>query len=174
MGRGLTLRLLRLRGTGELIAKLRGGLTEDFLLGAGTRRRERLDDDVKRAYRAPYQGVASRAVRPAVKGAVDALRLAAASRTGVLAFPRQVPLSPDSPVAELTRATDDGLRRLFRDRPALLCWGMRDVLFGPDVLDRWRETLPGAGVVRLDDAGHFLQEDAHERVIPELLDLLRA
>jgi haloalkane dehalogenase len=90
----------------------------------------------------------------------------------VLAFPRQVPLSPDAPVAKLTRATDNGLRRLFRDRPARICWGMRDVLFGPDVLEMWRETLPAAGVTRLDDAGHFVQEDAHERVIPELLALL--
>jgi haloalkane dehalogenase len=49
---------------------------------------------------------------------------------------------------------------------------MRDVLFGPDVLEMWRETLPAAGVARLDDAGHFVQEDAHERVIPELLALL--
>jgi haloalkane dehalogenase len=51
---------------------------------------------------------------------------------------------------------------------------MRDVLFGPEVLDRWRDTLPSAGVTRLDDAGHFVQEDAHERVIPELLRLLEA
>jgi haloalkane dehalogenase len=154
MGKGLTLRLLRLRGSGELIAKLRGGLTEDFLLGAGTRRRERLGDDVKSAYRAPYPD--------------------AASRTGVLAFPRQVPLAPDTPVAELTRVTDAGLRRLFRDRPAHICWGMRDVLFGPEVLELWRETLPNARVLRLEDAGHFVQEDAHERVVPDLLGLLEA
>ena len=152
MGRGLTLRLLRLRGTGELIAKLRGGLTEDFLLGAGTRRRERLDHNAKAAYRAPYPD--------------------AASRTGVLAFPRQVPLSDDTPVAELTRETDALLRRHFHDRPARICWGMRDVLFGPEVLDRWRDTLPNARVTRLDGAGHFVQEDAYERVIPDLLDLL--
>jgi pimeloyl-ACP methyl ester carboxylesterase len=151
MGRGLTLRLLRLRGSGELIAKLRGGLTEDFLLGAGTRRRERLDDDVKRAYRAPYPD--------------------AASRTGVLAFPRQVPLDPGDPVAELTQETDDLLRSRLADRPARICWGMRDVLFGEAVLDMWRESLPQARVVPLDDAGHFVQEDAHERVIPELLEL---
>lgn len=152
MGKGLTLRLLRLRGTGELIAKLRGGLTEDFLLGAGTRRRERLDDNAKAAYRAPYPD--------------------AASRTGVLAFPRQVPLSDDTPVARLTRETEAGLRRHFRDRPAHICWGMRDVLFGPEVLDKWRAAFPDAGVTRLEDAGHFVQEDAHEQVIPELLALL--
>jgi haloalkane dehalogenase len=90
----------------------------------------------------------------------------------VLAFPRQVPLSPDSPVAELVRATSAGLERLFRERPVCICWGMRDVLFGPEVLDMWRATLPDAPVVRLEEASHFVQEDAHERVIPELLALL--
>jgi len=28
--------------------------------------------------------------------------------------------------------------------------------------------LPTAEVTRLEDAGHFLQEDAHERIVPEL------
>jgi pimeloyl-ACP methyl ester carboxylesterase len=27
-------------------------------------------------------------------------------------------------------------------------------------------------VTRLDDAGHYLQEDAHERIVPELLRFL--
>jgi haloalkane dehalogenase len=153
MGKGLTLRLLRTRGLGELIATRRDGLTEDFLLGAGTRhRKERLDDDAKRAYRAPHPD--------------------RASRTGVLAFPRQVPLEAGGPVAELTRRTEEGLRRDFADRPAQICWGMRDVLFGERVLDLWRDVLPGAPVLRLEDAGHFIQEDAHERVIPALLELL--
>jgi haloalkane dehalogenase len=40
------------------------------------------------------------------------------------------------------------------------------------VLDLWREALPAAPVVRIEDAGHFVQEDAHERVIPELLALV--
>lgn len=153
MGKGLTLRMLRTAGVGELIAKSRGGLTEDFLLRTGTRHRDRLDDDARSAYRAPHPD--------------------RASRTGVLAFPRQVPLSPSGPVAELTRETEEGLRRHFADRPARICWGMRDVLFGPAVLEHWRDLLPQAPVLRLDDAGHFVQEDAHERVIPDLLTLLR-
>ena len=153
MGRAMTLRLLRAPVLGELAAKVRGGLTEDFLLSAGVRYRDRLDADARRAYRAPHPS--------------------RASRTGVLAFPRQVPLDPDDPVAELTREIDEGLRRDFRDRPARICWGMHDILFDDAVLDLWRETLPAAGVVRLDDAGHYVQEDGHERVIPELLALLR-
>jgi hypothetical protein len=27
-------------------------------------------------------------------------------------------------------------------------------------------------VTRIDDAGHYLQEDAHERIVPELLDFV--
>jgi cis-3-alkyl-4-acyloxetan-2-one decarboxylase len=152
MGRGLTLRMLRTPGLGELAAKTRGGLTEDFLLRAGVKHRDHLDDHARRAYRAPHP--------------------TSASRTGVLAFPRQVPLRSGGPVAELTREVEDGLRRHFRDRPARICWGMRDILFGEAVLDQWRGALPAAPVTRLEDAGHFVQEDAHERVVPELLALL--
>jgi haloalkane dehalogenase len=152
MGKGLSLRLLRMRGPGELIAKVRAGITEDFLLGNGTKHGDRLDAEAKAAYRAPHPDRASRA--------------------GMLAFPRQVPLSDGTPVALLTRHTADALERDFRSRPARICWGMRDVLFGEPVLDLWTETLPNAVVTRIEDAGHFVQEDAYERVIPELLALL--
>ena len=36
----------------------------------------------------------------------------------------------------------------------------------------WLPMFPHADVVRLDDAGHYLQEDAHELIVPELLDFL--
>jgi haloalkane dehalogenase len=152
MGKGATLRMLRTRGLGEMIATVRAGLTEDFLFKAGVEHRDRLGRDAKDAYRAPHPDRASRA--------------------GVIAFPRQVPLSDDTPVAALTRATEAALRREFASRPVRICWGMRDVLFGEEVLSLWTETLPGATVRRIEDAGHFVQEDAHEQVIPELLALL--
>jgi haloalkane dehalogenase len=152
MGKGATLRMLRMRGLGEMIATVRGGLTEDFLLKAGVEHRDRLDPEAKAAYRAPHPDRASRA--------------------GVIAFPRQVPLSDDSPVAALTRETEAGLRREFRSRPVRICWGMRDVLFGEAVLSLWTATFPEAAVLRIEDAGHFVQEDAHERVVPELLALM--
>jgi haloalkane dehalogenase len=41
------------------------------------------------------------------------------------------------------------------------------------VLERlWLRTFPNAEVLRLDDAGHYLQEDAHERIVPRLLEFL--
>ena len=152
MGQGFSVRMLRLPGIGELAAKVRPGITESFLLGNGVRHHDRLDANVKEAYRAPHPDRASRA--------------------GTLAFPRQVPLRDDTPVARQTRETADALERDFRDRPARICWGMRDVLFGEAVLDMWRAVLPQASVTRIEDAGHFVQEDAHERVIPELLEVL--
>jgi len=39
-------------------------------------------------------------------------------------------------------------------------------------LELWRKTLPDARVTQLEDAGHFSPEDAHERIVPELLSFL--
>lgn len=49
---------------------------------------------------------------------------------------------------------------------------MQDPAFTPEYLDRWLETFPDAEVTRLDEASHYVQEDAHEVVIPRLLEFL--
>jgi pimeloyl-ACP methyl ester carboxylesterase len=47
---------------------------------------------------------------------------------------------------------------------------MKDAAFTPAVLDElWLATFPHAAVTRRPDAGHFVQEDAYERVVPALL-----
>jgi cis-3-alkyl-4-acyloxetan-2-one decarboxylase len=47
---------------------------------------------------------------------------------------------------------------------------MKDVAFTPDVVEQaWLGTFADADVLRPDDAGHYLQEDAHERIVPALL-----
>jgi cis-3-alkyl-4-acyloxetan-2-one decarboxylase len=49
----------------------------------------------------------------------------------------------------------------------------RDVTFTPKMLNNlWLRTFPTAEVTRLEDAGHFLQEDANERIVPEQLRFL--
>jgi len=47
-----------------------------------------------------------------------------------------------------------------------LIWGMRDWCFTPKFLERFLEFFPAAEVHRLADAGHWVVEDAHERIIP--------
>jgi pimeloyl-ACP methyl ester carboxylesterase len=50
---------------------------------------------------------------------------------------------------------------------------MKDIAFTNEVLERaWLGTFPDLGVLRLEDAGHHLQEDAHERIVRALLDHL--
>ncbi len=56
--------------------------------------------------------------------------------------------------------------------PAAIVWGMRDPLFGQRFLARWREALPGAEVVTLPGAGHFVQEEAPTEVTQALRRLL--
>lgn len=68
------------------------------------------------------------------------------------------------------------VRSLERDslsKPVSIAWAMKDIAFTPSVLDLlWLKTFPDATVLRLEDAGHYLQEDAHERIVPALLDSL--
>ena len=44
--------------------------------------------------------------------------------------------------------------------PVALIWGMRDWCFTPQFLDRFREFFPAAEVDRIEDAGHWVMEDA--------------
>lgn len=142
--------LFRAPGVGELMVKGLDLFKRAFLFRAGVVHQDRLTPEVKRAYRAPHLGWSS--------------------RTPVLAFPRQIPSSPDGPVADLAEKIERGLERHFRSKPVGIAWGMKDMVFPPAVLEQtWLATFPHAKVLRIEDAGHFLQEDAHERIVPALL-----
>ncbi|MBD3348984.1 MAG: alpha/beta fold hydrolase [Candidatus Eisenbacteria bacterium] len=55
-------------------------------------------------------------------------------------------------------------RASLREKAALIVWGMKDIAFREKELIRWTEALPQARVIRLPDAGHFIQEEAPERL----------
>src|SRR5260370_869797 len=78
--------------------------------------------------------------------------------------PREIPnpASPTGPVAELVTHLERELAQHFRSKPARIMWPMRDPAFTPAVLEDWRKTLPDAPVTQLDDASHFVQEDAQQ------------
>jgi haloalkane dehalogenase len=63
-------------------------------------------------------------------------------------------------------------RAKLSGRPALIIWGMKDPAFPPYQLARWREVLPSARVVELDNAGHWPHEEAPDRVIDEIRSFL--
>ena len=60
----------------------------------------------------------------------------------------------------------------FRDHPMLLVWGMRDWCFTPHFLDRFLGFFPRAEVERIHDAGHWVVEDAAERIVSVVEDFL--
>ena len=59
---------------------------------------------------------------------------------------------------------EEGLTRLA-EKPTLLVWGMRDPVLSEDVLRRWQRIYPQAVTLEIEDASHFLQEDAPERIL---------
>jgi len=91
-------------------------------------------------------------------------------RAGALAFPRLIPVDPEDPTAELLQQTDQYLQEF--SGPVLILWGMRDPVFSKGVLEEWRQRFPAAPVVEVEDAGHFLQEDAAERIVPRIRQFL--
>ncbi|HEY0447875.1 haloalkane dehalogenase [Actinophytocola sp.] len=80
------------------------------------------------------------------------------------AMPGLVPVSLDDPASAANRATWDVLRRW--DKPFLTAFGDSDPIMGP-MAPILRELVPGArgqDHQTLTDAGHFLQEDAGQRL----------
>ena len=56
--------------------------------------------------------------------------------------------------------------------PALIIWGENDEFSPVAGAYRFQKELPGSEVIVVEGAGHFLQEDAPERVASEVRDFL--
>jgi pimeloyl-ACP methyl ester carboxylesterase len=65
------------------------------------------------------------------------------------------------------------LEAAFANKPVKIVWPMKDVAFSSgNTRGHVAKAFPHAEVTRVEDAGHFIQEDAHEIVIPELMDFI--
>lgn len=95
------------------------------------------------------------------------------NRVAVQRFVEDIPLVPSHPSYATLTMVEEGLSQ-FRGRPMLFVWGMRDWCFTPAFLQEFEERFPQAETLRLDDAGHYVFEDAGERIIPRLREFLAA
>ena len=102
---------------------------------------------------------------PAVKAGYLAPYDSWAHRVAVYRFVLDIPLRPSHPSYQTLAQIEQGLAK-FRQHPVCLIWGMRDWCFSPWFLERFRDFFPQAEVHRLEDAGHYLVEDAHEQIVP--------
>ncbi len=96
-----------------------------------------------------------------------------AHRVAIDRFVRDIPMTRRHPTWQTLADIESGLPTLG-DRPVQLIWGMRDWCFTPECLQRFEQVFPHAEVCRLEDAGHYVVEDAHERIVPLVDQFLRA
>src|ERR1700685_3880837 len=94
------------------------------------------------------------------------------NRVAVLRFVQDIPLSESHPSYQTLASIEDSLAR-FRNRPVLLVWGERDWCFTTEFLVEFQRRFPQAETLLLPDAGHYVFEDAHERIVPRVEAFLR-
>jgi cis-3-alkyl-4-acyloxetan-2-one decarboxylase len=115
-------------------------------------KRKRMTADVRAGFLAPYDSWANRV-------AIDR-------------FVRDIPFTPRHLTWQVLANIESGLDSLAH-LPIALIWGMRDWCFRPACLERLIGHWPNAEVHRLEDCGHYVVEDAHERIVPLIHNFLK-
>lgn len=64
-------------------------------------------------------------------------------------------------------------RAAFTHKPAVIFWGDKDIAFRSKELERWKSELSDYQLHQFSDCGHFLAEEAPERILPVLQALVR-
>jgi haloalkane dehalogenase len=85
-------------------------------------------------------------------------------RVALYRFVADIPLTRRHPTWQTLADLERRLPTLA-DRPVQAIWGLRDWCFTTACLDRLLVAFPQAEVHRLADAGHYVVEDADERII---------
>jgi len=150
-GKQLPLCLKLIRNFKLLAAPLVQGLNAFAVGAAYLASRRGLSAPVRRGLLAPYNNWAN--------------------RIATLKFVEDIPLKPGDPSYELVRHADAHLHRLSAI-PTLICWGMHDFVFDQDYLQEWQRRFENAEVHRFEDAGHYLLEDAADRLVPLIVRFL--
>ena len=91
-------------------------------------------------------------------------------RVGIARFPQLIPeTKKQGHESWATMAQiEDGLARL-REKPALICWALKDRAFRKPMLQRWQQVFTRVdGPHLLPDAGHFLQEHAPGPILDQI------
>ena len=63
-------------------------------------------------------------------------------------------------------------RASFDSKPTTILWGERDIAFRTKELERWQSALSDVEVHRFSDVGHFVAEEAPDRVVATLRDFV--
>ena len=133
-----------------LVRGLNAFLWLSFLFA--TRQWRRFDRQVRQGYLAPYDDWNH--------------------RVAIQRFVEDIPLEADHPTRPLLAEIEANLPGLA-EHPMLILWGAGDFCFTARYfLTRWRELFPRAQVELLAGAGHYVVEDAWERLLPLMIPFL--
>ena len=132
------LTILRFRTIGSLMIRglnvmLRAGLYASVV------NREEFSRDVRAGYLYPYDSWSN--------------------RIAILRFVQEIPLRESHPNQKLLKILDEQLVQ-FRDHPHLIIWGLRDPIFNRKYLSAWRKSFPAAEVTEIEDASHWVVDEA--------------
>ena len=86
-----------------------------------------------------------------------------AKRKGAWVFPREI-IASSAWLAGLWAQ-----REKLAHIPTTIIWGMKDIAFREKELNTWVEALHPENVIRLDDVGHYPQDEAPEVLARELM-----
>ncbi len=110
-------------------------------------------------YMASAQGLES-----TVKQALIAPYSTPRNRLAILKFVQDIPLTSSDMSYSVVEHTQQHLFRL-KDKPMMICWGMKDFVFDKDFLLEWQKRFPDAKAHRFAKAGHYILEDQPENVL---------
>jgi haloalkane dehalogenase len=111
-----------------------------------------MDDDVAAAYDAPFP--------------------VAEAKAGARAFPLMLPTTPEMPGAAAGKRVLEALRD--DERPKLHLWADSDPIIPFKVGERFAEAINAEPPEKIENASHFLQEDAGEEIGARIADWLRS
>jgi haloalkane dehalogenase len=108
---------------------------------------------------------------PAVRAGFVAPYDSWGNRIATHEFVLDIPLRPGHRSYETLVKVEEGLAQ-FQDRPTLLLWGEKDWCFTTDFLREWQQRFPGAKTITYADAGHYVFEDAIDRMVGDVRGFL--
>lgn len=94
------------------------------------------------------------------------------SRIAVDRFVKDIPFHVDHPSYSTLVQVETALEQ-WKEKPALLIWGMKDWCFSPEFLREFQKRLPNAESLEIPDAGHYVFEDAKDAIIARVRKFLK-
>ena len=94
------------------------------------------------------------------------------NRVAVLKAVQDIPLSEKVASFDVMNRMEENLK-ILKDKPIMVFWGLKDFVFTTPVLHKWQEFFPNMKYKQYEDAGHYVLEDAYERIIPEMDKFLK-